>query len=156
MEFFRRLLELFKGSDIKAINNCNNTYVMGISSGICVINGQIVDGYNISIIDGKVYADGKHVSLKTLKTTPIINIKVNASVENITTVSGNVDVSSNVSKVNTKTGNVNVVGDVIGNVITDTGSVIVQGDVQGIIKTSTGDIIAENKNNGTEYNKEVL
>jgi len=91
------------------------------------INGKTYtapDGVSVSVINGKVYFDGKLVeNLNDWKETKI-EITIEGNCKEVKCDSGNINVNGNVEgDVTADTGNINVRGDIKGNVTTDTGNI---------------------------------
>ena len=103
------------------------------------LNGKTirVSGSNISVINGKVYSDGKLVEVPEQKT---INIVVEGDVQTLKVdACDQVTVNGTCENVEVQTGNVIIKGDVSGNVQSDVGD-ITCGNVGGNCKTDVGNI----------------
>lgn len=108
-------------------------------NGTTYINGVRIEGaQSITIDGGKVYVNG---NLQEDLSTPSIEIKVEGSVNSITTTSGDVSVNGDAKFINTSSGNVNC-GEVKGSVLTMSGDVTC-GDIAGGISTMSGNIYRE-------------
>lgn len=117
------------------------------------INGTIIKGSNITILNGKVIVDGKSVSVEGPKINITINgpvdtidvdmcekIVVTGDVNKVTTTSGNVQIQGHVKNdIKTTSGDVEVGSTVHGNIGTVSGSVKC-GEVAGNVKTVSGNI----------------
>lgn len=102
------------------------------------INNSSYEGKNISIINNKVYIDGKLVDIKD--NIKEINIIVEGDLNTLESGSGNVIVKGNAESVSTGSGNVRVDGLIKGDVKTGSGNVNCS-NVNGNVKTGSGDII---------------
>ena len=103
------------------------------------VNGKTikVSGSNVSIINGKVYSDGKLVEIPEQKT---INITVEGDVQTLKVdACDQVTINGNCGSVEVAIGDVTVKGDVSGNVQSDTGD-ITCGNIGGNCTTNIGDI----------------
>lgn len=93
------------------------------------INGKIYiasDGVNISVINGKVYFNGK--LQENLNDWKEKNIEI--------------IVEGDCKEVKADAGNITIKGSIEGNVNADTGNIHIEGDVQGNVTTDTGNISA--------------
>lgn len=104
-------------------------------------NGKVttIKGGTISIIDGKVIADGAEVKeLTTRKKT--VNITIQGDVERLEVEYCNtISVTGNAKRVHTLNGDIEIKGDVEGDVHTNCGS-ITCGNVEGDCHTNMGNI----------------
>lgn len=101
------------------------------------INGDLVVGKSISIVNGKVYIDGK-LSESNEK---IINIHIEGNVEKVDVdACENVIVEGSVNSLQTTSGNVKVQNGVKGDLKTTSGDVEIDGEVGGSINTVSGDV----------------
>ncbi len=103
------------------------------------INGKtITSSGSISIINGKVFIDGKEQETGDAKE---INISIEGNVETLNAPGcNNIKVSGDVTKLSTSSGDVEVGGNVFSGIQCSSGDVEVGGDVSGSIQTSSGDV----------------
>lgn len=120
--------------------------------GQITINNNGYVGESISIINGKVFVDGKDMTpdskeititvegdVNTLKVDYCKSLSIKGSVNNAMASSGNIDITGDVKEsVSTSSGNIHC-GNVGTSVRTSSGSVMC-GDVTGSVMTTSGDI----------------
>ena len=100
-------------------------------------NGHI--GTSISVINGKVFIDGKEVKLEDQKT---INISIDGVVDNLSVdVCSSLQVKGHVNTIKTASANV-ICHNVDGNINTTSGDVDCE-DVKGSVQTVSGDVSAK-------------
>ena len=108
---------------------------------IVTINGKkytAPDGCSVSVVNNKVYFDGKLAEDFNDWKEKNIEIKITGNCNELKTDIGNINIEGNVEKdVTTDTGNINVRGDIKGNVTTDTGN-IKSHHIFGNVKTDCG------------------
>lgn len=102
------------------------------------INGiSIVAGRNISVVNNRVFIDGKDVTPDAKD----IRIEVAGDVEKLEADACNsITVTGNVGNVSTQSGNVDVGGSVGGSVQTMSGDVDCGGAISGSVSTMSGDV----------------
>lgn len=104
------------------------------------VNERTIVGNNVTLLNGKVYIDGKLINVEE-KT---INISIEGNCENISADHCNkIEVTGNANKITTSMGDVTVRGNVSGNVEASSGDIYC-GDVTGNVETSMGDINCKN------------
>ena len=106
-----------------------------------------MEGNDVSVINSKVYVDGKLVEDASDSKTKNITVHVYGNVDKLDTP-GSVSVEGNVGSIETASGDVKVKGCVTGDCKSSSGSIIVGGDVSGSCTTMSGDIKA-NKISGS-------
>lgn len=105
-------------------------------------NGKVtsIKGGTISIINGKVFADGAEVKDLTPSRRKNINITIQGDVERLEVEYCNtISVTGNAKRVHTLNGDIEIKGDVDGDVHTNCGS-ITCGNVEGDCHTNMGNI----------------
>lgn len=105
-----------------------------------VINGRVYKGGNLSVIDGKVFIDGKEQPEENAK---IFEIKIVGNVEHLEVGRGNVSIEGNVTGGIKCGGSVDVTGKVEGNVDCG-GSAEIGGDVIGNVDAGGSSNISGN------------
>ena len=103
------------------------------------INGKTYKGNNVSMINNKIFIDGKEVT-DTDDDSKVINIKIEGNIEtlNIDTCD-KLDVIGECGIINSKNGNVVINGNVSGDVTNKNGN-IVCGNVSGDVDNKNGNI----------------
>lgn len=133
-------------------------------SSIVSINGKkytAPDGCSVSVINGKVYFDGKLAEDFTDWKEKHIEIKIEGNCHDVKTDAGNVTVTGNVEgDVFTGAGNIKVRGDIKGNTKTDCGN-ISSHHIFGNANTDCGNIKGSNitnnyKNKGLNWFKDFF
>ena len=108
------------------------------------INGRqytAPDGVSVSVINNKVYFNGKLAEDFNNSKEKNIEINIEGNCKELKTDSGNITINGNVEgNVKTDTGNINISGDIYKDVNTDTGNVMCRGNINGNVKTDTGNI----------------
>lgn len=105
-------------------------------NGITYINGVKIEGaQSITIDNGKVYVNG---NLQESLSIPSIEIRVEGSVDSITTTSGDISVNGDTKYIKTTSGNVNCC-EVKGSVSTISGDVNCS-NIAGSVSTMSGNI----------------
>lgn len=130
-----------------------NVTISNIShDSVVQINGNIVKGNNIRILDGNITIDGQEYAkgeksinitiegnVGTIEAEVCDTIRVNGDVDSITTTTGDVEVTGNVKgDIDTSSGDIEC-GEVKGNINTMSGDVDC-GDIIGDVETMSGDI----------------
>lgn len=88
------------------------------------INKTTYTGSNVSIVNGKVYIDGKDVTPDGKE----INISVEGNLDKLEVEHCNrIDIKGAVKDIRSASGDVNIIGDVLGNIDTKSGDVEVSG-----------------------------
>jgi len=109
-----------------------------------IINGKRFDlgsaARNVSVVNGKVIVDGKHIDLDGFADTPVFNITIEGNVDKVDGEFSTVKVIGNTGDVKTMSGDVRVEGDVVGSVSTMSGDAKIKGNVGGSVKSMSGDI----------------
>ncbi len=107
------------------------------------INGKtITSSGSISIINGKVYIDGKEQETGDEK---VINISIEGNVEKLEAPGcGTITVSGNAGTVSTTSGDVEIGGDVHSGVSSTSGNIEVEGNVSGNLSSTSGNIKCKN------------
>lgn len=101
------------------------------------INKTTYTGSNVSIVNGKVYIDGKDVTPDGKE----INISVEGNLDKLEVEHCNrIDIKGAVKDIRSASGDVNIIGDVLGSIDTKSGDVEVSGTCSDSIKTISGDI----------------
>lgn len=101
------------------------------------INKTTYTGSNVSIVNGKVYIDGKDV----MPDGKEINISVEGNLDKLEVEHCNrIDIKGAVKDIRSASGDVNIIGDVLGSIDTKSGDVEVSGTCSDSIKTISGDI----------------
>lgn len=101
------------------------------------INGTVVKGTNIVIINGKVIVDGKSVAAEG----PKINITVQGNVDKIDVdYCEKVSVIGDVGEVVTSSGDIEINGSVKESIESSSGDIKVSGNVGGSVNTTSGDV----------------
>lgn len=104
-----------------------------------VINNSNFNGNNISIVNNKIYIDGKDVTPDAKE----INITVTGNIEELNVdCCAKVQINGDVGSVETQSGNVNC-GNVKKNIKTMSGNVRCK-DIEGDVETMSGDVNANN------------
>ena len=88
-----------------------------------IINGRKFSGSNVTVAGGKIIIDGKEQNASDYE-EKIINIVIDADVNEVSSDCGNITVNGTVNK----------------NVKTVNGSIDISGDVGGDVKTTNGDV----------------
>ncbi len=102
------------------------------------INGKTYNGNNLSVVNNKVYIDGKLVDQEDAK---VINIHVEGNIETLDVDHCDVlEIKGNCGNVTSKNGNIVVKGDVEGDVTNKNGNIIC-GNVAGDADTKNGNVI---------------
>lgn len=102
-----------------------------------IVNGMIVSGGNITIMNNKVFVDGKDVTPDAKE----ITITVEGDVSELTVdACSAVSVTGNVNTIAIQSGSVQVTGSIQGSVKSVSGSVSCGGSVRGSITTVSGSI----------------
>lgn len=115
------------------INGISNNIITNIK-GKTIVNGVTIDtpaGASVSVINGKVYVNGKEYTDEKLVSSPVVNVVINGDVENIN-CGGSVEVNGKVNGSIDCGGSCTIEGDVEGSIDTG-GSVTIRGDHQGPI-----------------------
>lgn len=105
------------------------------------INGKVYSGKNISVVNGKVFIDGKLANEDQVD-DKIVNIKItiNAPTSLHIDTASTIQVYGNVSELKTGSGDVDIMGNCL-NVQTGSGDVEFETLVEGgSVKTGSGDI----------------
>jgi len=113
-----------------------------------VVNGKRYDihGGNISVINNKVYCNGKLITDTNEITQKNIKIVIQGNVEgDVKTDCGDIEVTGNCRSVISTSGDINIKGSVSGGVKSTSGDITCD-EVHGDIQTVSGDI--ENKGKG--------
>lgn len=106
------------------------------------INGKTYNGNSVSIVNGRVYIDGKE-SLPGEEGKEI-NIVVTGNIENLEVdACQKILVTGNVGKVKTVSGDVDVNGNITGDVQTTSGDIECE-KIDGSIQTTSGDVSCGN------------
>lgn len=107
------------------------------------INGKtITSSGSISIINGKVFIDGKEQETGDEK---VINISIEGNVEKLEAPGcGTITVSGNAGTISTTSGDVEVGGDVSNGINSTSGDIEVEGNVSGNVSTTSGNIKCKN------------
>jgi len=116
-----------------------------------IINGKkyTSNGGGISVINNKVYIDGKLASDENNSVAKVINITVEGNVNgNVQNDVGNVTVNGNTKDVKATSGEVKITGNVEGNVNTASGDVEIGGSIYGSVTTASGDVSVKGCVNG--------
>lgn len=104
------------------------------------INGRSYSGNNVSVVNGRVFVDGKDVTDQPGAESKVINIAINGKVDSLhVDACEKVAVIGTVGDLQTKSGDINIEGDVAGNVTTQSGDVDCY-DIHGDVQTQSGDI----------------
>jgi hypothetical protein len=109
----------------------------------CFVNGKryvFADGASISIINDKVYCNGKVVIDTNDIKDKVINITIKGNVEKASTGSGSLEIKGDVCTVQSASGNISIVGNVSGDVTTSSGDVKCGDVLNGNVKTMSGDV----------------
>ena len=117
------------------IINTVKTTLNDINGATWINNVKIEGAQTININNGKIYVNGK---LREDLKSPSIDVKIEGSVDSITTTSGDVSVNGDVKYIKTSSGNVNC-HEVEGSVLTMSGDVTC-GDITGGVSTMSGNI----------------
>lgn len=131
MGLFDRVKKSFTQTSftMKDVNNSNIS-----------INGDLVAGKNISVVNGKLFIDGKEIDKDILKE---LNITIIGDVEKLdVTYCNSLKINGNCFKVETVMGDVSIEGSVE-NVQSTSGDIVVSGNIKGNAKTTSGDIKAD-------------
>ena len=122
------------------------TVISRISSGgksVVQVNGETYtfDGAkNVSVINGKIFVDGKEVEHKASGPTINVTVTIHGDVGSVETNSSDVTVNGNVTgPIQTTSGQVGVTGN-SGSINTTSGDVDVKKGVEGPIVTTSGDV----------------
>ena len=107
------------------------------------INGKTYnapDGCSVSVINNKVYFNGKLAEDFNDWKEKNIEIKVEGNCKEVKADAGNINIKGNVEgNVNTDAGNISIEGDVIGNVTADCGNISAN-HISGSVSTECGNI----------------
>lgn len=109
----------------------------------CFVNGkryEFADGASISIINDKVYCNGKVVIDTNDIKDKVINITIKGNVDKATTGSGSLEIKGDVGSVQSSSGNISIDGNVSGDVNTSSGDVKCGDVLSGNVKTMSGDV----------------
>lgn len=107
------------------------------TSGTVVVNGQVFHGSSVSVVNGRVFVDGKEATGTT--PSPKINIVVNGDINTLRVdCCDSVQVTGSVGSLATTSGDIEC-GAVTGDVTSVSGDVTC-GPVQGNIKTVSGNV----------------
>ena len=108
------------------------------------INGRTIEvpnGRNLSIINNKVYVDGKlYDTDKEFPETKVFNIVIEGNVEKVENEEGSITVNGSAGSISAVNGNVSVGGSVSGSVSSVNGDMRISGTVGGSVSTVNGDI----------------
>lgn len=129
-------------------------------SSIVNINGKTYtapNGCSVSVINNKVYFDGKLAEDFTEWNEKNIEIKIQGNCHDVKTDAGNITVEGNVEgDASTDAGNIKVRGDIRGNASTDAGN-ISSHHIFGNANTDCGNINGRNVNGKTSsWIKDIL
>jgi len=102
------------------------------------INGKSYPGNNVTMINRKVFIDGKEIIGE--ETEKEILFKIQGNLESLEIESGSVEVSGDVGTLEITSGNVKISGDVKGSVDLTSGNIKVQGKIEGNASVSCGNI----------------
>lgn len=112
--------------------------------GNVIVNGKVYncDG-NISIIDDKVYCNGKLIVDPTEIHAKKINIEITGNVDKLKSSAGNINIIGDCNNVMSTSGDITIKGNISGNVNTTSGDVKC-GQINGNVSTVSGDVIKRN------------
>lgn len=102
-------------------NNGDNVVNMQ-AVGKCIINGKSYSGKSITMINGKVFVDGKGVDVDRVDISSANNILIKGKVNKVNTTSGSIECGDVTGDVRTVSGSVDC-GNVSGDIDTVSGSV---------------------------------
>jgi len=102
------------------------------------INGKSYPGNNVSMINGKVFIDGKEIQGE--ETEKEILFKIQGNLGSLKIESGSVEVSGDVGTLEITSGNVKISGDVKGSVDLTSGNIKIQGKIEGNASVACGNI----------------
>jgi hypothetical protein len=103
------------------------------------INGKTYKGNNVSMINNKVFIDGKEVTGDD-SDSKVINIKIEGNIETLSIDScDKLDVIGDCGVVNSKNGNISISGNVNGDVTNKNGNISC-GNVSGDVDNKNGNI----------------
>lgn len=109
----------------------------------CFVNGKrydFADGASISIINDKVYCNGKVVIDTNEIKDKVINITIKGNVEKASTNSGSLEIKGDVGSAQSSSGNISIDGNVSGDVSTSSGDIKCGDILNGNVKTMSGDV----------------
>lgn len=102
------------------------------------VNGKTYKGNSISVLNDRVFIDGKEVDDKGNSKT--INIKVEGNIDTLEVdYCDELDIKGNCKNVTSKNGNIGIKGDVDGDITSKNGDIICR-NVTGSVETKNGDI----------------
>jgi cytoskeletal protein CcmA (bactofilin family) len=107
-----------------------------------IINGKTYSGgRSISVINNRVFIDGKEVTDDSISEQKEINITVNGNVDSLKVDACNqVQVTGDCQRVETASGSVRVGGSVGGKVESSSGSIQISGPVTGDVESMSGSV----------------
>lgn len=109
----------------------------------CYVNGkkyEFADGSSITIINDKVYCNGKIVIDPDDFKEKTINITIKGDVKEVSTTCGTIEIKGNVHSVESTSGNIHIEGNVAADVSSQSGDVTCGDVLSGNVKTMSGDI----------------
>lgn len=109
---------------------------------VCKINGkryELPDNASVSVVNGKVYVNGKPFADTESFCEKVINITIRGNVNSVENGSGQITVEGDAKNVKTSSGDIKINGSVSGDVSTASGDVEC-GAVGGNVKTMSGDV----------------
>ena len=110
--------------------------------GKVVVNGRVYntpDGASVSVINNKVYVDGKLYEDFSENKEKNIKITIEGDIQAVKVDCGDITVHGNANSVTGVNGDIKINGDVAGNVKTTNGDISAH-SIQGDAKTISGDI----------------
>lgn len=109
------------------------------------LNSATFRGKTVSIINGKVFVDGKECVDTDKISDKEINIVISGDVEGAISIDScnSVKVTGNVGQLQTTSGDVQIDGSVTGSVTTTSGDINIGGNVHENVRTVSGDVSAD-------------
>lgn len=109
------------------------------------INGKTYNlpSGNISVIDNKIYCDGKLVENCNEIKDKVISIKITGDNCHVSCASGDIIINGSAVNAETQSGDISITGNVDGTCRTVSGDITVKGDIHGDCHTVSGDITAK-------------
>lgn len=131
--------------------------VSGNNGATVTINGKTykLPAGSVSVVDGKIYHNGKLVDDFSDTKEPIYNIMISGDNNNISTHSGDITVNGNAGSVTTQSGDIEISREVNGDVKTTSGDINIKGNVYGRCSTVSGDINAKKIDENNTGNKDT-
>lgn len=109
----------------------------------CFVNGKqyvFADGAQISIINDKVYCNGKVVIDTNEIKDKVVNITIKGNVEKASTTCGSLEIKGDCKVAQSTSGNITIGGNVSGDVSSSSGDIKCGDVLSGNVKTMSGDV----------------